>query len=48
MAVHLAGWIAVETERVKEAMDRAAERLGTAGLGGDSGERARAESVALQ
>jgi nucleotide-binding universal stress UspA family protein len=32
MVVHLAGWIARETERVKKAVDGAAEKLGSAGL----------------
>jgi nucleotide-binding universal stress UspA family protein len=32
MAVHLAGWIARETERVKKAVDAAADKLGSAGL----------------
>jgi nucleotide-binding universal stress UspA family protein len=32
MAVHLAGWIARETERMKKAADGAAEKLGSAGL----------------
>jgi nucleotide-binding universal stress UspA family protein len=32
MAVHLEGWIARETKRVKKAVDGAAEKLGSAGL----------------